>query len=163
MSEHLSPRVRWLYRRIDDATGLMMAAMFLTFMYQVAMRYLFNAPAAWAEEICVTAWLWVVLWGTALITNDLDTIRIDLVRNMLSERGRRIVDAFCGLALALIFGIGLPGAWSYVSFMKIETSAALGWRMHLVFSIYLLFAVAVVLRQAWTVFEAVRSPATPTR
>ena len=150
---------RWFSRRVDDAAGLMMAVMFITFIYQVAMRYVFNARAAWAEEICVTAWMWVVLWGTALVTRGDDTIRIDLLRDALSERGRRIVDAFCGLALALIFGLGLPGAWSYVSFMKIETSAALGWRMHLVFSIYLLFAVAIVVRQAWAVLEAFRSPA----
>jgi hypothetical protein len=43
--------------------------------------------------------------------------------------------------------------------MKIETSASLRWPMHLVFSIYLLFAVAIVVRQAWVAIEAVRSPA----
>ncbi len=150
--------LRWFVRRSDNIAGLMMAVMFVTFIYQVVMRYVFNAPAAWAEEICVTAWVWVVLWGTALVTRGPDTIRLDLLRNALSPRGRRIVDAFCGFALALIFCLGLPGAWSYVTFMKIETSAALRWPMHLVFSIYLLFAVAIIARQAWVVIEAVRSP-----
>ena len=149
---------RWLARRAEDFAALMMAVMFLTFLYQIAMRYVFNAPAAWAEEICVMAWVWVVLWGTAVVTREPDTIRIDLVRNALSARARRIVDAFCGLALALIFGLGLPGAWAYVTFMKIETTAALGWRFHWVFSIYLLFAAVIILRQAWCVVEVFRPP-----
>lgn len=149
---------RWLARRAEDIAALMMTAMFLTFLYQIAMRYVFNAPAAWAEEICVMAWLWVVLWGTALVTREPDTIRIDLLRNALSPQGRRVVDAVCGLALALIFGLGLPGAWAYISFMKIEGTAALGWRFNLVFSVYLLFAVAVIVRQAWTVVEVLRPP-----
>jgi hypothetical protein len=42
--------------------------------------------------------------------------------------------------------------------MKIEGTAALGWRFHLVFSVYLLFAVAVIVRQAWTVAELFRPP-----
>jgi C4-dicarboxylate transporter DctQ subunit len=150
--------VRWLGARAEDIAALMMAAMFLTFLYQIAMRYVFNAPAAWAEEICVMTWLWVVLWGTALVTREADTIRIDLLRNALSPVVRRRVDAVCGLILVVIFAIGLPGAWSYVSFMKIEGTAALGWRFNLVFSVYLLFAVAVIVRQAWTVVELFRSP-----
>lgn len=149
---------RWLGRRAEDISASMMAVMFFTFLYQIAMRYVFNASAAWAEEICVMAWVWVVLWGTAVVTREPDTIRIDLLRNGLSERGRRIADAFCGLALALIFGLGLPGAWAYVSFMKIETTAALGWRFHAVFSIYLFFAVAIIVRQAWCVVEVFRPP-----
>lgn len=147
---------RWLAQRAEDIAALMMTAMFLTFLYQIAMRYVFNAPAAWAEEICVMAWLWVVLWGTALVTREPDTIRIDLLRNALSPKLRRRVDAVCGLALAVIFGLGLPGAWSYISFMKIEGTAALGWRFNLVFSVYLLFAVAVIVRQAWTVVDVWR-------
>lgn len=155
--------VRWFYRRVDDISGLLMAVMFLTFLYQILMRYVFNAPAAWAEEICVTAWVWVVLWGTAVVTNEPDTIRVDLVRNALSERKRRILDACCALALVLIFAVGLPGAWSYVTFMKIESSAALRWPMHLVFSIYIFFAVAVIVRQAWVVAQAFRAAPAPAR
>lgn len=150
-----APRwVLFLQRRTEDAAALMMLVMFLTFIYQIAMRYVFNAPASWAEEICVTMWMWGVLWGTALVVRRNDEIRIDIVYNMCSERGRRMADALSGLALLVIFGLGLPGAWSYVSFMKIETSAALRWPMHLVFSVYLLFAVAIIVRQAWVVRQA---------
>lgn len=151
-------RIRWLVRPAEHLAAAMMAVMFMTFVYQVVMRYVFNAPAAWAEEICVLTWVWSVLWGTALITRGPDDIRIDLLRNALSGRQRRVVDAFCGLALVLIFGLGLPGAYAYVSFMKIETTAALGWRFHWVFSVYILFSLAIIARQAWVVFEAFKPP-----
>ena len=100
--------VRWFYRRVDDVSGLMMAVMFLTFVYQIVMRYVFDAPAAWAEEICVTSWPWVVLWGTATVTNESDTNRVDIVRNALSERGRRILDSRRRLDRVLPFPTGCP-------------------------------------------------------
>lgn len=150
--------IRWLVGPAEHVAAAMTAVMFLTFVYQVVSRYVFNAPTAWAEEICVLAWVWSVLWGTALITRGPDDIRIDLLRNALSPRARLRVDAVCGLVLAFIFGLGLPGAYAYVSFMKIETTAALGWRFHWVFSVYLLFSVAIMARQGWAVVEAFRNP-----
>jgi TRAP-type C4-dicarboxylate transport system permease small subunit len=139
----------------------MVAVMFITFIYQVVARYVFNAGTAWADEICVITWVWAVLWGTALITRGPDDIRIDLLRNALSERARRRVDAVCGLLLALIFGLGMPGAWSYVTFMKVEATPALGLRFNWVFSVYLLFALAIIVRQGWLVWEAFRAPPQP--
>lgn len=151
--------IRWLVWPAEHIAAAMVATMFVTFIYQVMMRYIFNAPAAWAEEICVIAWVWGVLWGTALITRGSDDIRIDLLRNAMPGRVRRRVDAVCGLILVLVFGLGLPGAWSYVSFMKVEATPALGLRFHWVFSVYILFSIAIVARQAWTVVEAFRIPA----
>lgn len=148
---------RWLRRRAENIAVILMAAMFVTFLYQIVMRYFFAAPAAWAEEVCVMCWVWAVLWGTALVTTEGDDIRLDIVRAAVPMRSRRIMDSVSGLALIVIFLIGLPGAWSYVTFMKIETSAALGWRFHWVFSIYILFALAIIARQAAVVWEAVTS------
>ena len=140
-----------------------MAAMFLTFIYQIVMRYFLGHPAAWAEEVCVMTWVWAVLWGTAFVTRDADDIRIDLIRSTVSPRTRRIMDAVSSLALAVILLIGLPGAWSYVTFMEIETTAALLWRFHWVFSIYILFTIAVVIRQLYALWQALFGPDEPAK
>lgn len=146
---------RWLRQRAENIAVILMAVMFVTFLYQIVMRYFFAAPAAWAEEVCVMGWVWAVLWGTAFVTREDDDIRLDVVRAAVPPRARRIMDTLAGLALIVIFLIGLPGAWSYVTFMKIETTAALGWRFHWVFSIYILFALAIIVRQAVVVWEAI--------
>ncbi|MGB4558227.1 MAG: TRAP transporter small permease, partial [Burkholderiaceae bacterium] len=44
------------------------------------------------------------------------------------------------------FGLSLPGAWDYVTFMKVEKSSYLGVRMDITYSIYIAFVVAVIAR-----------------
>jgi TRAP-type C4-dicarboxylate transport system permease small subunit len=51
--------------------------------------------------------------------------------------------------------MSLPASYAYVSFMKVEKSAYLGIRMDLMYSIYLVFAVAVIAR---SVRQLVRGP-----
>jgi TRAP-type C4-dicarboxylate transport system permease small subunit len=52
--------------------------------------------------------------------------------------------------------IALPATWGYVRFMKVESSAALGIPMSWVFSVYLIFAVAMIMRHALIVWQSIR-------
>lgn len=155
MSNHLTRCAHWLKARSENLSAAFMAVMFLAFLYQVLMRYVFGQSISWVEEVCVMSWVWAVLWGTAFVTDASDDVRIDLLHGSVPRRVRRVFEALSSLALVVVFLIGLPGAWSYVTFMKIETTAALSWRFHLVFSIYILFAVAVIARQAIVFWQAV--------
>jgi hypothetical protein len=38
---------------------------FVAFIVQIALRYLFNWPVGWTTELSLAAWLWLVLWGAA--------------------------------------------------------------------------------------------------
>jgi C4-dicarboxylate transporter, DctQ subunit len=60
------------------------------------------------------------------------------------------------LIFIVVTGIALPATWSYVSFMKVESTAALAIPFNWVFSIYIIFAVAMMLRHAHIVWCAVR-------
>ena len=50
----------------------------------------------------------------------------------------------------------LPAVADYVAFMRIERSAYLGIRMDWAFSIWLVFAVAIIIRHAAILWRAVR-------
>jgi C4-dicarboxylate transporter, DctQ subunit len=146
----------WLHRRAENLLVLMILAMFVAFLLQIVFRYLMNLPVAWTEEVCVLAWLWGVLWGSAFVTRDSDEIRFDMVYGQVSPRTRRIFRAVAGLIFIVVTGIALPATWSYVSFMKVESTAALAIPFNWVFSIYIIFAVAMMLRHAHIVWCAVR-------
>jgi TRAP-type C4-dicarboxylate transport system permease small subunit len=113
---------------------------------QIVMRYAFNAPVGWTTELSLAAWLWLVLWGAAFVLKDDEEIRIDLFTAHASYRTRRLIGSGVALAIILLFGMSLPGAWSYVTFMKVEKSSYLGVRMDITYSIYIVFVVAVILR-----------------
>src|SRR5687768_7434943 len=135
-----------LHRFAEVVAALLLAVIFVAFIVQIALRYLFNWPVGWTTELSLAAWLWLVLWGAAFVLKDDEEIRIDLVGERAGPRTRRVMAAVGALALIVLFGMSLPAAWSYVSFMKVEKSSYLGIRMDFMYSIYLVFAVAVIAR-----------------
>jgi TRAP-type C4-dicarboxylate transport system permease small subunit len=135
-----------LHRFAEAVAALLMALIFLAFMVQIAMRYVFNAPVGWTTEVSLTAWLWLVLWGAAFVLKDNDEIRIDFIADRGSYRWRRVVGALGAISVIVLFGMSLPASWSYVTFMKVEKSSYLGIRLDYLYSIYLVFAVAVIAR-----------------
>ena len=52
-------------------------------------------------------------------------------------------------------GWSLPAVFDYVTFMKVERSAYLGIRFDLLFSVYLVFALAMIIRHAWIARRAI--------
>jgi C4-dicarboxylate transporter DctQ subunit len=156
MTTGLRTMGRWILKRSENFSALLMAGMIVSFLYQIVARYVFNSSAPWAEELCVIAWVWGILWCSAMVVRPEDDIRIDLVTVSVSPLTRRVLEGLSSLILIAIFLIGMPGAWSYVSFMKIETTPALGWRYNWVFSVYILFACAVIVRQSWSLWQAIK-------
>lgn len=144
-----------LHRFAEAVAAGLLAIIFVAFLVQIVMRYVFNAPVGWTTELSLAAWLWLVLWGAAFVLKDDEEIRIDLLTARASRRTRRLVGAIVALAIIVLFGMSLPGAWSYVTFMKVEKSSYLGVRMDITYSIYIVFVVAVILR---AVRQLVRGP-----
>ncbi|MES2687724.1 MAG: TRAP transporter small permease [Pseudomonadota bacterium] len=135
-----------LHRFAEAVAAGLLAIIFVAFLVQIVMRYVFNAPVGWTTELSLAAWLWLVLWGAAFVLKDDEEIRIDLLTARAGPRTRRVVGALVALAIIVLFGMSLPGAWSYVTFMKVEKSSYLGVRMDITYSIYIVFVVAVILR-----------------
>jgi TRAP-type C4-dicarboxylate transport system permease small subunit len=146
----------WLHRRAENVLVVMITAMFVAFILQIVFRYFLNLPVAWTEEVCVLAWLWGILWGSAFVTRDDEEIRFDMVYSHVSTRTRRAFRAIAGTIFIVLMLVALPATWGYVKFMGVETSAALRIPMSWVFSVYLLFALAMVVRHALIIWQALR-------
>ena len=151
----------WLRRRAENVAVVLLSVMFATFIVQIFARYVLNNPVGWSEEVVVTTWLWTVLWGAAFVLSEKEEIRFDIMYSSLSERMRRIFAVITGIALVVLYGISLPAAYSYVSFMKVERSAYLHVPIDYMYSIYLIFAVACIVRYCWLVYQAVRGERSP--
>ena len=67
---------------------------------------------------------------------------------------RRVFDVVTGTAAVGLLAWSLPAAFDYVTFMKVERSTYLGLRYDWIFSIYLIFAVAMIVRHARIVWRA---------
>ena len=135
-----------LHRFAEGVAAALLAVIFVAFLVQITLRYVFNWPVGWTSELSLAAWLWLVLWGAAFVLKDEEEIRIDLITGHANRRTRRAIGAVGSLSVIVLFGMSLPASWAYVTFMKVEKSSYLGIRMDIMYSIYIVFAVAVIAR-----------------
>ncbi len=147
----------WLRRRAENIAAAMLAVMFVAFVVQIAFRYLFNFPIGWSSELSVIAWLWLVLWGAAVVVNESEEIRIDLLSGAVGPRTARAMEIVSGIAIVILYAASLPATLKYVAFMKVESSSYLHIRFDLLFSIYVLFLVAVIVRYVRILWHLLRA------
>jgi C4-dicarboxylate transporter, DctQ subunit len=143
----------WLQRRAEDIAVGLLAVMFVAFIVQIVFRYVLNFPIGWTSELTVAAWLWLVLWGSAFVLKEKEEIRFDLLYAAAGRRTRIVMGAVFALAAVVLYGASLKASIAYVSFMKVERSSYLKIRMDWLFSIYVIFLVAVIVRYLWLLWR----------
>jgi TRAP-type C4-dicarboxylate transport system permease small subunit len=146
----------WLRRRAEDLLAALLATMFVAFLLQIVFRYLLNFPVGWTSELTIITWLWGVLGGAAFVVKEREEVRFDLVYRALRPRTRRIAGICTGVAIVTLYTISLPATIDYVRFMKVERTAYLKIRFDHLFSIYVLFVVAVITRYVWILSHLAR-------
>lgn len=146
----------WLRRRAENVAAAMIAVMFAAFIVQIVFRYFFNFPIGWSSELTVILWLWLVLWGAAFVVKESEEIRFDLLVGAVGRRVRIAMGIVAAIAVLVLYGASLPAAWKYVAFMKVEKTAYLKIPFDWLFSIYILFAVAILVRYLWILSQLLR-------
>ena len=146
----------WLHRRAENIAAGLLAVMFAAFIVQIVFRYLFNFPIGWTSELTVVMWLWLVLWGSAFVLSEKEEIRFDLVYSSVGPRTRIAMAIVFAIAIIVLYGASLKASFAYVSFMKVEKSSYLKIRMDWLYSIYLVFLVAIIARYLWLLWQLLR-------
>ena len=146
----------WLRRRAENVAAALLAVMFAAFIVQIVFRYVFNFPIGWTSELSVITWLWLVLWGAAFVVKESEEIRFDLIHGAAGRRTRLVIGIITGVSIVALYAASLPATVSYVSFMKVEKTSYLKIRFDLLFSIYVLFVVAIIARYVWLLSHLLR-------
>ena len=146
----------WLRRRAENVAAGLLAVMFVAFIVQIVFRYFFNFPIGWTSELSVITWLWLVLWGAAFVVKESEEIRIDLIHGAVGPRARRVMGIITGISIVVLYAASLPATVKYVSFMKVEKTSYLKIPFDWLFSIYVLFLVAVIVRYVWLLSQLLR-------
>jgi C4-dicarboxylate transporter, DctQ subunit len=150
----------WLKARAENVAVGLLAAMFLSFVLQIFSRYVLRNPIPWTVEACVSLWVWIVFWGCAFVLDDRDHVKFDVLYLMAGARLRRILALVSALAILVSMLAALPPTIDYLMFLKIKRSAIFEIRLDWLFSIYGVFAAAVVVRYAIRAWHLVHGSAT---
>jgi C4-dicarboxylate transporter DctQ subunit len=159
MNPRLSEIGSWLYRRAENVLAAMLAVMFFAFLLQILFRYVLNWSTGWTNELTTILWIWIVLWGAAFVVTEQEEMRFDLIYASVGRRARGIMFLICAASLVFLYAISLPAVVDYVTFMKVQKSAYMKIRFDWLFSIYVVFVVAIIARYIWLSWQVLRGTA----
>ncbi|NND18521.1 MAG: TRAP transporter small permease subunit [Silicimonas sp.] len=164
-----------LRRAAELFVGALMALMFLTFVLQITIRYTarlgwigeavpFLEPTryGWTLEFCLLLWVWIIFVGCAFVVRDQDHVTFDVLYNHVSPGVRRWFVILGALAIVIGLGASILPTWDKFYILRLKQTATLkqvlgDWvRMRDVYSVYIVFLVAVSLRYAWAAWRAIR-------
>jgi len=139
------------------AVGLL-TAMFAAFLLQIFMRYVINQPLGWTSEAIVILYIWALFWTSAFLLNESEHITFTIVSDAVHPRARvRAIMKLVGhVVLGIAFASALPAVVDYVTFMKIDTTPVTRIRFDYVYSIFVVFALAVVIRSSLAAYAGMK-------
>jgi len=85
--------------------SLFVAAIVLITFCQVVLRFGFNNPQTWAEEVARYLFVWIVFLGSAIAFSRDSHIRLDAIVNLMPNGPRRVVDLLRRLVEAGAVGV----------------------------------------------------------
>ncbi len=149
----------WQRRRAENVIAAFLADMYVAFVIQIVYRYAFNFPIGWTTELTLITWLWLVLFGAAFVVTEREEIRFDLIYGAMGRRSRIVTSVLTGVFLIAIYVMSFPAALDYVLFMKVQKTSYLDIRFDVLYSIYPVFAAAVIARYVWLLWRAFKGKA----
>jgi TRAP-type C4-dicarboxylate transport system permease small subunit len=155
----ISRVVDWIRRRAENIVAALLGVMFVAFIVQIVFRYFFNFPIGWSSELSVVAWLYMTLIGSAFWLKEHEEVRFDIFSARLGRRGRRALGLAVAVAAVVLFGMAMPATWKYVIFMKVESSSYLKIRLDVLYFVYVVFALAIIVRYLGAIVSLLRGDA----
>ena len=143
-------------RAAEAVCAALFCAVFAAFVAKIVMRYGAGDALAWADEVAVVLFVWIVFLANGLVVEDRWQICFDLVLRAVPARGVRVAVVLRGLLIGGLFAAALPGAIDYTLFLWRERTPVLGWRLDIVYACFPLFMAAVLVRLARQMWVACR-------
>ena len=94
------------YNKLVKYSGYLASALFIAIgfivSYEVIMRYLFNSPTIWVNEVSRFLQIWATYLALTYSFHKQDFIRITVIYDRLNENGKKLLD-FISFVFIIIF------------------------------------------------------------
>jgi TRAP-type transport system small permease protein len=92
----------FINRCVDYLSVFLFIVIFIMVLVQICLRYIFNSPLIWSEELVRYAFVWICYLGWALGSRNRTHIQITVFLNLLPEIARKILDTVNSLILIVL-------------------------------------------------------------
>lgn len=110
---------------------------------QVIMRYIFDAPLQWPEELTQILLVWMTFIAAVGLSRQGLHIRVEIVENFLGTVSRNGLEAIYNILTLIFLATLIIGGWSMYEQLSFERTAALRWNLNLIYSVVPLSAAAM--------------------
>jgi TRAP-type C4-dicarboxylate transport system permease small subunit len=140
------------YQRLAAAISIYsMGLVFALFIFGIGMRYIFNHPISWVDEVVTVLSVWSVFWTAAFVLRWPDHISFDIIYVNQNPARQRLMLLVVNLAFAAFMLAALPGMIDYTLFLWREKTDMLEMRLDFVYAIFPIFLMAIVVRQMFSI------------
>lgn len=148
--------IRWLDKHFEETVLiLLMIGISCTMFLQVIMRYVFNMPLTWPEELSRYMWIWTVFFSMSYTIYMRNMLRVDVLAEILPLRAKHwieIVIQFLSLVIYSIFAY-----YSLIVYRSLvisgRVSPALRIPMYLIYSALCIGFVLSIIRTLQLIVE----------
>ena len=113
--------------------------MFLVFIAQIFSRYILRSPLAWAYEVTVTCYLWLVVLGACFAQRNRSHVTFTLLTDKLPMRVQALFIGLGSLLIAVAFIWSFLPSVEFVQFMKMQKTSVLKITLDIVYAPYIPF------------------------
>ncbi len=141
--------IKWAEQALDGLAVVLFAVMFGVVILQIVLRYVFNAPLVWTDELAQYLFVWTSFLGWTMATRKRIHIGISVVADHLPAAGRRMLHAlWCVATLAfaiilLVVGVLITRRNWDVQMVSLDFSF---WLVYLVVPLAALFLIGYAAR-----------------
>lgn len=119
--------------------------MFLTFILQIVMRYIFRNPLTWTYEVTVIGFSWTVILGACYAMKHRSHVTFTLVYDSVNPRNAAILRLLGNLILAVAFILLIAPSYEYVKFMDFQSTSVFKIKLSWIFAPFIYFLISIVL------------------
>lgn len=112
---------------------------------QVVMRYVFDAPMQWPEELTQILLVWMTFIAAVGLSRQGLHIRVEIVEDFLGHHGRSALEAVFNLLTIAFMAALIIGGWAMYEQLTFERTPALRWKLNMIYAIVPLSAAAMFL------------------
>jgi len=113
--------------------------MFVIFIAQIFSRYILRAPLAWAYEVTVSCYLWLVVLGACYAQRNRSHVTFTLLTDKLPMRVQAAFIGLGSLLIAFAFIWSFVPSIEFVGFMKAQKTSVLRIGLNIVYAPYIPF------------------------
>jgi TRAP-type C4-dicarboxylate transport system permease small subunit len=101
-------------------SSIFVSVIFILTTVNIVMRYFFNRPFIWAEEITLFVFIWFGFITSAYTLSIDKHIRLELILDRINPKVRKAIEIALYLLIVLFFIYMMPSALSNIKFLSIS-------------------------------------------